>query len=100
MVGLPVVHFILVKTFSKYCNQNLADHGMHAVTARKSEYHTPLISILWNAVTSPETVLNGSSVARMLYTTPSPYFIVLASSVKTKEGKVIEFHSMDIYGFP
>ena len=33
--------------------------------------------ILWNAVTSPETVLNGYSFEIMLYKTPSPYFIVL-----------------------
>ena len=31
----------------------------------------------------------------MLYKTPPLYFIVLASSVKTKEVKVIEFHRID-----
>ena len=31
----------------------------------------------------------------MLYKNPPPYFIVLASSVKTKEVEVIEFHRMD-----
>ena len=43
-----------------------------------------------NAVTSPETVLNGNSVKTMLYKTP--YFILLASSVKTLEVKAIECH--------
>ena len=32
------------------------------------------------------------SVKTRLYKTPPPYYIVLASSVKTKEVKVIEFH--------
>ena len=31
-----------------------------------------IMTILWNAVTSPETVLNGNSVKRKLYKTPSP----------------------------
>ena len=39
--------------------------------------------ILWNAVTSLGE--------KNLYKTPPPYFIVLASSVKTNEVKVIEF---------
>ena len=43
-------------------------------------------------MTSSETVLNGNSVKRTLYKTPSPYFIVLVRSVKTKEFKIIEFH--------
>ena len=41
--------------------------------------------ILWSAVTSPETVLNGSSVKTKLCNTPPTYFIVLASSVTTIE---------------
>ena len=41
-------------------------------------------TILWNAVTS--------LVENKVINTPPPYFIVLASSVKTKEVKVIEFH--------
>ena len=40
-------------------------------------------SILWNAVTS----LGENKVS--LYKNPPPYFIVLASSVKTKEVEVI-----------
>ena len=32
------------------------------------------------------------SVKTRLYKNPPPYFIVLASSVKTKEVEVIEFH--------
>ena len=32
----------------------------------------------------------------MLYKTPPPYFIVLASSVKTKEVKAIEFTELEI----
>ena len=52
----------------------------------------PDISIFCNAVTSVETVLNGNSVKKMLYSTPPPYFIVLASSMKTKEVNVIDFH--------
>ena len=44
-----------------------------------NEYN-PVCSILWKAVTSPETLLNGYSVKIMLYKTPSPNFIVLASS--------------------
>ena len=32
------------------------------------------------------------SVKKRLYKNPLPYFIVLASSVKTKEVEVIEFH--------
>ena len=43
--------------------------------------------ILWNAVTSPDTVSNGNSVKTKLYKTPPPYFIVLASSVKILEFK-------------
>ena len=35
------------------------------------------------------------SVKTRLYKTPPPYFIVLASSVKIKEVKVIEFHRID-----
>ena len=46
----------------------------------KQDIHT----ILWNAVTS----LGENKV---MYT-PPPYFIVLASSVKIIEVKVIEFH--------
>ena len=49
-------------------------------------------SILWNAVTSPENVLNGNSVKTKLYMTPLPYFIVWASSVTTMEVKAIQFH--------
>ena len=45
-----------------------------------------------NVVTSPGTVLNGNSVKTKFYKTPSPYFIVLASSVTTMEAKAIEFH--------
>ena len=41
---------------------------------------------------SPETLLNGYSVKAILYKTPSPYFIGLASSVKTLEVKAIELH--------
>ena len=35
------------------------------------------------------------SVKKRLYKTPPPYFIVLASSVKTNEVKVIEFHRIN-----
>ena len=31
-----------------------------------------IMSILWNAVTSPETFLNGNSVKRILHKDPSP----------------------------
>ena len=41
---------------------------------------------LWNAVTS----LGENKVKN-----PLPYLIVLASSVKTKEVEVIEFHRID-----
>ena len=37
------------------------------------------------------------SVKTRLYNTPPPYSIVLASSVKTKEVVVIEFHKIYIY---
>ena len=44
----------------------------------------PPYLILWNAVTSlGET---------RLYNTPPPYSILLASSVKAKEVKVVDFH--------
>ena len=36
------------------------------------------------------------SVKTRLYKNPPPYFIVLASSVETKEVEVIEFHRIDI----
>ena len=52
------------------------------------------MAILWNAVTSLETVLKRNSVKTNLYNTPPPYFIVLTSSVKILEGKAIEFHIM------
>ena len=46
---------------------------------------------MWNAMTSLETLLNGYSVKTVLYNTPPPNFIVLASLVKTKTVKGIEF---------
>ena len=46
-----------------------------------------VMSILWNAVTSPETLLNAYSVKTMLYKTPPLYFIVLASSLKNIGGQ-------------
>ena len=50
-------------------------------------YITPCpILHLWNAVTS----LCENKVS--LYKSPSPYFLVLTSSVKTKEVEVIKFH--------
>ena len=36
------------------------------------------------------------SVKTRLYKTPPIYFIVLASSVKTKEVKVIQFHRINV----
>ena len=56
------------------------------VTRWKQSYIRPPSPyfILWNAVTH--------SVKTRLYNAPPPYFIVLASSVKTKEVMVIEFH--------
>ena len=55
------------------------------VTRWKQGYITPPppYFILWNAV--------RHSVKTRLYKTPPQYFIVLASSVKTKEVKVIDF---------
>ena len=47
---------------------------------------------MWNAVTSPETLLNGYSVKTLSYNTLSPYFIVLASPVEKMEVKAIEVH--------
>ena len=54
-------------------------------------------AILWNAVTSPETVLNANSVKTKLYN--NPYFIVLASSVKILEVKATftEYSDIVIY---
>ena len=59
------------------------------VTRRKQGYvRLPLpYFILWNAVTSLGE--------KRVYNTPPPYFIVLASSVKTKEVMVIEFHRIN-----
>ena len=51
----------------------------------------PPYFILWNAVTSLGD--------RRLYKNPPPYFIVLASSMKTKEVEVIEFHRINLYGY-
>ena len=53
--------------------------------------------ILWNKMTSPETVLNGVSVKTKLCNTPPLYFIVLTSSVKILEVKAIEFHKSVVY---
>ena len=70
-------------------------------------YFSSFNYILWNAVTSlgenkvilhplPHTPFCETqwrhSVKTRLYKNPPPYFIVLASSVKTKEVEVIEFH--------
>ena len=67
--------------------------------------------ILWNAVTSlgenkviydplPHISFCETqwrhSVKTRLYKTPPPYFIVVASSVKTKVVKVIEFHRIQV----
>ena len=41
------------------------------------------------------TFQRSNSVETRLYKSPPPYFIVLASSVETKEVKVIEFHRID-----
>ena len=51
-------------------------------------------SILWNAVTSPETVLNGNSVETKYIRLPPTYVIVLASSVTTMEVKAIDFYKI------
>ena len=68
--------------------------------------------ILWNTVTSlgenkviyyplPHTSFCETqwrhSVKTRLYKNPPEYFIVLASSVKTKEVEVIEFHRYKFY---
>ena len=54
--------------------------------------------ILWNAVTSPKTVLNGNSVKTKLYKTHPLYSIVLASLVTAIEVKAIEFHRIGPIG--
>ena len=46
----------------------------------------------WNAVTSPETFLNGFSVKTMLVKSPPRYFIVLYHQVKMLQVKAVEFH--------
>ena len=44
----------------------------HMLWPRSKEWSPSEINILWNAVMSHETVLNGYSVKIMLYKTPSP----------------------------
>ena len=73
-------------------------------------YFSSFNYILWNAVTSlgenkvilhplPHTPFCETqwrhSVKTRLYKNPPPYFIVLASSVKTKEVEVIEFSKLN-----
>ena len=67
-------------TLARWAKKTSAKHSM---AAEFCETH---------AVTSPETVLNANSVKTKLYNTPSPYFIVLASSIKISDVKAIEFH--------
>ena len=43
--------------------------------------------ILWNAVTSPETVLNGNSVKTKLYNTPSPILHRISQLGENIEGQ-------------
>ena len=66
--------------FTEFCETQ----WRHSVKTRL--YNTPL----------PHTSFCGTqwrhSVKTSLYKNPPPYFIVLASSVKTKEVGVIEFH--------
>ena len=54
---------------------------------------------MWNQVTSLETLVNGYSVKRIYIRPSSPYFIVLAGSVKTLEVKDIEFHRIPLVWF-
>ena len=68
---------------------------MNAILIMYLEQTKRIVAILWNAVTSPDTVLNGNLLKTKLYNPILPYIIVLASSVKILEIKAIEFHRMD-----
>ena len=53
----------------------------------RSYHDTRAIAILWNAVTSPETVLIGNSVKTKLYKTPSPILHCISQLGDSNEGQ-------------
>ena len=79
----------LVFTEWRHCvSQNEVWGRGYYITLFSPSDVTAFHRILWNAVTSSETLLNGYSLKTMLYNTPPPYFFVSDSSVKTLQVKV------------